>query len=132
MERKNVKLIKDYCYPCLTPTPFHFLHTHNPGRPIVASSARIQLCEWEKKFILCCFVYFPLFLFLSLSPSTQIIIQNLTTYSVYTVNVQAASLSAINPRRILLGLHSASRKVNVKKAIPPTSLTIHPSMWGRH
>lgn len=42
----------------------------------------------------------------------QIIIQNLTTYNVYTVNVQAASSSIINPRRILLGSHSASRKVS--------------------
>lgn len=63
----------------------------------------IQLCS-KKKIVLT-------FLFVLFSP-VQIIIQNLTTYSVYTVNVQAASLSAINPRRILLGLHSTSRKVN--------------------
>jgi hypothetical protein len=55
-----------------------------------------------------------------LSTYIQIIIQNLTTYTMYTVNVQAASLSVINPRRILLGLHSASRKV---------SITMDGGMW---
>lgn len=60
----------------------------------------------EKSFL---FISFSLFFSLS---SAQTIIPNLTTYSVYTVNVQAATLSAINSRRILLGSHSASRKVN--------------------
>ena len=60
----------------------------------------------KKSFL---FISFSLFFFLS---SAQTIIPNLTTYSVYTVNVQAATLSAINSRRILLGSHSASRKVN--------------------
>lgn len=94
--KEKHKPIKDYCYPVtsLSPNPFQ--------------RGSSQLCTIEKihpfnslllvLFIFSCFV--------------QIIIQNLTTYSVYSVNVQAASLSAINPRRILLGLHSASRKVN--------------------
>lgn len=56
-------------------------------------------------------------LFYMLSTYIQIIIQNLSTYTMYTVNVQAASLSVINPRRILLGLHSASRKVSKRKNI---------------
>ncbi|XP_070493823.1 putative receptor-type tyrosine-protein phosphatase mosPTP-1 [Chironomus tepperi] len=55
-------------------------------------------------------------------PETAIIIQNLTTYNVYTVNVQAASSSIINPRRILLGSHSASRKITLQ----PNCETIQP------
>lgn len=86
---ENPKPIKDYCYPVTTAKLIR-----NRGFS----------CAAGKKFVLTfLFVLFPL---------VQIIIQNLTTYSVYTVNVQAASLSAINPRRILLGLHSTSRKVN--------------------
>lgn len=93
---KKAKLIKDYWYPETSPVP----------RNKFGSS-----CARKSSFCAFSFTFFSLFLFFS---STQIIIQNLTTYSVYAVNVQAASLSAINPRRILLGLHSASRKVNVE------------------
>ena len=66
-----------------------------------------------KAFILNWFSFFFLcFLAFSRVLILQIIIQNLTTYSIYTVNVQAASSSIINPRRILLGSHSTSRKVS--------------------
>lgn len=44
---------------------------------------------------------------------SQTIIPNLTSYSVYIVNIQAASLSTYKSHRMLLGSHSASRKVNL-------------------
>ncbi|KAG5670578.1 hypothetical protein PVAND_000830 [Polypedilum vanderplanki] len=55
-------------------------------------------------------------------PTTAIIIQNLTTYSVYTVNVQAASISPYKQRRIVLGVHSPSRKITLQ----PNCETIQP------
>lgn len=55
------------------------------------------------------FRFFCFFSFLFHNP--QIIIQNLTTYTIYEVKVQAATLSVINPRRVILGLHSTPKRV---------------------
>ncbi|CAO1427366.1 unnamed protein product [Diamesa hyperborea] len=55
---------------------------------------------------------------------TAIIIQNLTSYTVYEVKVQAATLSSINPRRIVLGLHSTPRKITMQ----PNCETIAPML----
>ena len=103
MWKENPKPIKDYCYP-VTSSLF-------PSRLLRESIPRGSSCVTIKKKSY--FHFFMFFLFIFFSSLVQIIIQNLTTYSVYTVNVQAASLSAINPRRVLLGSHSTSRKVNV-------------------
>lgn len=58
---------------------------------------------------------FLLFLFFNnfLCCFSQTIIPNLTSYSIYIVSVQAASLSTYKPHRMLLGSHSPSRKVNL-------------------
>lgn len=74
---------------------------------------------------MCCslILIFPSFYFInnfssfSLSHNPQIIIQNLTTYTIYEVKVQAATLSVINPRRVILGLHSTPKRVSEKKTI---------------
>lgn len=76
-----------------------------PPSPISSSIAASNIYMFFNNFLLslfppsCCF--------------SQTIIPNLTSYSIYIVYVQAASLSTYKPHRMLLGSHSASRKVNL-------------------
>lgn len=71
------------------------------------------------------YIFFNNFFLLSLFPPSccfsQTIIPNLTSYSIYIVYVQAASLSTYKPHRMLLGSHSASRKVNLMCFFAPLS-----------
>lgn len=103
-----------YSQPLLVLTPA-------PISPISSSIRSQQYIYFFNNFLL--------FLFPPSCCFSQTIIPNLTSYSIYIVYVQAASLSTYKPHRMLLGSHSASRKVNLMCFFAPLFCVFHSSSW---